>query len=64
MPGYAVPHSVYPAGYHCNPEEPLPFISIASQKNFIGFYHLGIYSDPELLDWFRAEWAKLDIGKA
>ena len=63
MPGFVVPHSVYPAGYHCRPSEPLPFISIASQKNFIGYYHMGVYSMPELLEWFRTEWADRDLGK-
>lgn len=69
MLGYVVPHSIYPAGYHCKPTEPLPFASIASQKNSINFYHMGIYSQPELLDWFVAEYPKhskqkLDIGKS
>lgn len=69
MLGYAVPHSLYPDGYHCDPELPLPFISLASQKRHIGFYHMGIYSDPELLKWFQAEYAervptKLDMGKS
>ncbi|MDC7226713.1 MAG: DUF1801 domain-containing protein [Spirochaetales bacterium] len=63
VPGFAVPHSVYPAGYHVKPEEPLPFVSVASQKNFIGFYHMGIYSFPELLEWFQLEWAELEIGR-
>lgn len=63
MPSYVVPHSVYPDGYHCSPETPLPFISIASQKNFIGFYHMGIYADPELLEWFQTAYTGLDIGK-
>lgn len=63
MPSYVVPHSIYPDGYHCKPETPLPFISIASQKHFIGFYHMGIYADPELLDWFQAAYADLNIGK-
>ena len=62
-PSFSVPHSIYPAGYHANPDEPLPFISILSQKNFIGLYHMGIYSYPELLDWFQTEWTKLNIGK-
>jgi len=56
--GYVVPHTVYPAGYHCKPIEPLPFAGLASQKNSINFYHMGIYSDPELLDWFVAEYPK------
>lgn len=68
MIGYVVPHSIYPAGYHCNTKLPLPFINIANQKNFIGFYHMGIYSQSEILDWFTTSWAKhskrkLDMGK-
>lgn len=67
--GYVVPHSVYPAGYHCKPSEPLPFAGIASQKNTINFYHMGIYSDPKLLKWFVEEYPKhtsqkLDMGKS
>lgn len=62
-PAYIVPHSIYPAGYHCKPSEPLPFIAIACQKHFIGFYHMGVYANPDLLKWFQAEYAKLDIGK-
>jgi len=69
MPGWAVPHSIYPAGYHCDPKIPLPFMSIASQKNFIALYHMGIYADPELLKWFTEEYpkhskTKLDMGKS
>lgn len=68
MLGYAVPHSKYPAGYHCNPEQPLPFVSVASQKNFIALYHMGLYAMPELLKWFQEEYlkhskTKLDMGK-
>ncbi|QBZ99040.1 DUF1801 domain-containing protein [Flavobacterium sangjuense] len=66
---YSVPHSIYPNGYHCSPNLPLPFISVASQKNFIAVYHMGIYSDKNLLDWFVAEYpkhakTKLDMGKS
>ncbi len=66
---YSVPHSIYPNGYHCDPKLPLPFISLASQKNFIALYHMGIYSDKNLLDWFVAEYpkhakTKLDMGKS
>lgn len=66
---YNVPFSIYPNGYHCNPEMPLPFLSLASQKNFIALYHMGIYADPELLNWFVAEYPKhskqkLDMGKS
>lgn len=69
MIGYVVPHSIYPDGYHCSPELPLPFVSIASQKNFIGLYHMGIYANQEVLDWFVAEYPKhcklkLDMGKS
>ena len=68
-PGWVVPHKLYPGGYHCDPAQPLPFLGIASQKNFIALYHMGIYSDPDLLDWFKTEWAKastrkLDMGKS
>lgn len=67
--GYVVPHSIFPAGYHCEPNLPLPFINIASQKNFIALYHMGIYAEPNLLNWFVAEFPKhskkkLDMGKS
>lgn len=67
--GYVVPHTIYPSGYHCKPSEPLPFAGIASQKHSINFYHMGIYSDPELLNWFVTEYPKhsnqkLDMGKS
>jgi len=66
---YYIPHSKYPAGYHCNPKLPLPFISIASQKNFISIYHMGMYADTKLLNWFQKEFekkakGKLDMGKS
>ncbi len=69
MLGYVVPHSIYPDGYHCDPKLPLPFINLASQKHHIGFYHAGIYSDPDLLNWFVSEYpkhisTKLDMGKS
>lgn len=69
MLGYVVPHQIYPEGYHCNPKLPLPFINVASQKNFISLYHMGIYANPELMDWFSGEYSKLvktkiDIGKS
>ena len=69
MIGFCVPHSIYPAGYHCDPKQALPFMGIASQKNFIAIYHMGIYSDPSLLKWFTAAHAKaspkkLDMGKS
>ncbi|PWN70206.1 DUF1801 domain-containing protein [Chryseobacterium phosphatilyticum] len=69
MIGWAVPLKTYPAGYHCTPGTPLPFINLASQKNFIALYHMGLYSTPEILDWFVAEYPKhskkkLDMGKS
>lgn len=69
MPGWSVPHSIYPAGYHCDPKIPLPFLGLASQKNFIALYHMGIYADKKLYDWFVSEYAKvsktkLDMGKS
>lgn len=69
MPGYAIPHSIYPDGYHCDPKLPLPFTSIANQKNFIAVYHMGLYAMPELMNWFTTEHAsrvkrKLDMGKS
>ena len=65
---YVVPHSIYPNGYHCNPKQALPFISIASQKNFIALHHMGIYADDNLLEWFESKYpkytsTKLDMGK-
>jgi len=63
MIGYVVPHKLYPQGYHCDPKLPLPFMAIASQKNNIAFYHMGIYVKPELLSWFKIEWAKSGAGK-
>tara|TARA_R110002073_G_scaffold40547_5_gene115191 strand:+ start:329563 stop:330018 length:456 start_codon:yes stop_codon:yes gene_type:complete len=69
MIGYYVPHSLYPDGYHCTPKEPLPFMSFASQKHSINLYHMGIYANKELLDWFVDEYPKhctrkLDMGKS
>ncbi|MBT8203919.1 MAG: DUF1801 domain-containing protein [Eudoraea sp.] len=69
MIGYVVPHSIYPGGYHCTPEMPLPFMSLASQKNHVGFYHMGIYAEPKLMEWFTSEYPKhssrkLDMGKS
>ena len=66
---WVVPHSRYPDGYHCNPEQPLPFMSLASQKNFVALYHMGIYADAKLLAWFQKQWpkhvaSKLDMGKS
>lgn len=69
MIGYVVPHSVYPDGYHTDPTLPLPFINIASQKNHIALYHMGLYADESLMEWFKSEYLnqsdfKLDMGKS
>lgn len=69
MMGYVVPHGLYPKGYHCDPKLPLPFLAVAAQKNFIAVYHMGIYADARLLDWFTSEYPKhskfkLDMGKS
>lgn len=69
MIGWVVPHSIYPSGYHCDPKQPLPFMGVASQKNHIGFYHMGIYADKQLLNWFTENYpkhckTKLDMGKS
>lgn len=67
--GYVIPHSLYPAGYHVNPQEPLPFIALAAQKNYIALYHMGLYAFPDVLEWFTTEYSKrvktkLDMGKS
>jgi len=69
MIGYVVPHSIYPGGYHCDPKQPLPFLSIASQKNYIAVYHMGLYADNKLMEWFIEEYPrhtsfKPDMGKS
>ena len=69
MLGYVVPHTLYPSGYHCDPKLPLPFAGLASQKNSINFYHMGLYGNKDLYDWFTSEYpkfskAKLDMGKS
>lgn len=69
MMGYVVPHSLYPAGYHCDPKQPLPFMGIASQKHFVAVYHMSVYADPKILKWFTGEYkkrvqGKLDMGKS
>jgi hypothetical protein len=77
MIGYYVPHRVFPPGYHCDPKQPLPFAALASQKNHLSLYLMGVYcgcgegpGSAETADarWFREAWAKtgkrLDMGKA
>ena len=69
MIGWYVPHSLYPSGYHCDPKTPLPFMNLASQKNFIALYHSGVYADKKIHDWFVTAYPKhskrkLDMGKS
>ena len=69
MPSWVVPHSTYEAGYHVNPKLPLPFLSIASQKNHVAVYHMGVYASPPLLEWFVGAYpehskTKLNMGKS
>ena len=69
MPGYVVPHSVYPGGYHVDPKQPLPLMAVASQKNFVALHLMGVYADKKLLNWFTSEYpkhtnSKLDMGKS
>ena len=69
MPAFVVPHTIYPKGYHVDPKQPLPFVSVASQKAHIALYHFGLYADPDLLNWFTASYAervktKLNMGKS
>lgn len=67
MIGYIVPHKVYPAGYHCDPSQPVPFACLASQKNHMAVYLMSVYGDSDSEKWFREQWArtgkKLDMGK-
>lgn len=69
MIGYYVPHRVFAPGYHCDPKMPLPYAGLASQKNYLSLYLMGLYADGEdaLSVWFRQAWAKtgkkLDMGK-
>ncbi|UXV34285.1 DUF1801 domain-containing protein [Staphylococcus sp. IVB6181] len=69
MPTFAVPLERYPQGYLGNPDVPLPFVSIAAQKNFIGLYHMGLYGDEDLKSWFIHRYeqevpTKLNMGKS
>ena len=70
MIGWVVPREAYPAGYHCDPSLPVPFLALAAQKRYISFYHLGLYAAPDLYEWFVSEYGKLgyrrklDMGKS
>lgn len=69
MPSFVVPLAIFPEGYHCKPDTPLPFISIGIQKKHIAVYHMGIYADEELLGWFQQAYSnsvstKLNMGKS
>ncbi len=68
MIGWSIPHSIYPAGYHCDPKQPVPFVSIASQKSHMAVYLFCLYLEPEAVEKFQADWkatgTKLDMGKS
>ena len=69
MPSFVIPHSIYPNGYHCDTTLTLPFIGVSNQKSSISLHHMGLYADPELLNWFKSEYpkhsnTKLDMGKS
>lgn len=68
MPSWMVPHSLRPQGYHSDPKLPVPFLSLANQKNFLALYHMGLYADPEALEWFQEAYRgtgyTLDMGKS
>lgn len=68
MIGYFIPHRIYPAGYHCDPKQPLPYMCLASQKNYMSLYMMTVYGDAPLAEWFQSAWAstgkKLDMGKS
>lgn len=69
MINWVVPLETYPEGYHCTSGSPLPFLALASQKNFIALYHMGMYAEKNLLEWFVSEYPKyskrkLDMGKS
>ena len=69
MPSFVIPHTIYPNGYHCDTTLPLPFIGVSNQKSSISLHHMGLYADPELLNWFKSEYpkhsnTKLDMGKS
>lgn len=63
MIGFVVPKSIYPKGYHCDPKLPLPFIAIAAQKHFTALYHMGVYANPDMYEWFTHEYQQLQLGK-
>ena len=68
MIGYHVSHAAYPAGYHCDPKQPLPYVALASQKNHMALYLFCIYVDADDREQFAQDWRatgkKLDMGKA
>ena len=68
MIGYYVPHRIYPEGYHTDPKQPLPYVCLASQKDYMSLYMMPVYGEGVEESWFRDEWAKtgkkLDMGKS
>ena len=69
MPTYVVPLETFPEGYLNRTYEPLPFISLAAQKNHLSLYHMGLIGNKDLLNWFQEEYkkqvpTKLNMGKS
>ena len=68
MIGWFVPHSIFPAGYHCDPKQPVPFAGLASQKGYMSLYLMCVYGDAKHRAWFEKAWKKsgkkLSMGKS
>lgn len=74
MIGWSVPHALYPAGYHTDPKQPLPFAALASQKSKVSLYLMALYIGADVaaespdVTWFQEAWRatgkKLDMGKS
>ena len=58
MIGYAVPHRVWPLGYHCDPKKPLMMAALSSQKDNMTVYLMSVYGDKAERAWFQNAWAK------
>lgn len=67
MIGYAVPHRVWPLGYHCDPKKPLMMAALASQKNTMTVYLMSVFDGESGVGtmnnaaeraWFQTAWAK------
>ena len=65
MLSWEIPLETYPDTYN---DQPLSYVSLASQKNYMSLYLMGIYSDEGNRAWFEKaaaeRGAKLDVGKS